>query len=282
MRYPSRLKQDVQRVRTETFSTPWPLDEEIAHVARGVPSHNFLANPAGQLIYIYLTRFVRNASEQVLERPFSSLSILDWGCGKGHVSKLVLDLRPATLESCDIVSDHEDSAFGQETPILSRFGISVTPLHHEYRLPYCDSSFDVALSVGVLEHVPNDRASLAEIARVLKPGGLFFCFNLPTSFSWTQKVSHWRGDFYHDRLYSKDLIQTMLPPAGFDIVDLWYRQILPKNTVRYPAFRTFERLDQFITSHTPFRVFATSIEFVCIKRQASTATAYTDLHEIGS
>jgi ubiquinone/menaquinone biosynthesis C-methylase UbiE len=61
--------------------------------------------------------------------------------------------------------------------------------------------------VGVLEHVPNDQASLSEIVRVLKPDGLFFCFFLPTTLSWTQKVAHMRGNDYHDRLYDEKMVK---------------------------------------------------------------------------
>jgi SAM-dependent methyltransferase len=39
------------------------------------------------------------------------------------------------------------------------------------RLPFASSSFDSAVAIAVLEHVPDDGAALAEIARVLKPGG---------------------------------------------------------------------------------------------------------------
>jgi SAM-dependent methyltransferase len=169
------------------------------------------------------------------------------------------------VESCDPVTDKDDSAFGQETPIIEAFDIRVKPLEHEYVLPYEDETFDVVLSVGVLEHVPYDRASLLEIKRVLKPGGLFFCFFLPTDLAWTQKVAHLRGNFYHDRFYNKALVKEMVSTAGLELLDVWYRQLLPKNTVRYPFFRMFERVDQLVTEHTPLRVFATNIEFVSAK-----------------
>jgi SAM-dependent methyltransferase len=259
------MERSVCSLRSQVFSKDWPLDQEIATIAARVPSHSFLKNPASQFTYVYLTRFVQALSEQILKRPFNTLSVLDWGCGKGHVSKLLRNLSPGVLESCDIASDEEDSAFGQDTPIIKEFNIPVRPLNHEYNLPYKEADFDVVLSVGVLEHVANDRASLAEIRRVLKPGGLFFCFNLPTTLSWTQKISHLRGDFYHDRLYSEQIVKELLHSAGLNLLDLWYRQIFPKNSIAYPNFRLFEKVDQFITFHTPFRVFATSIEFVSYK-----------------
>jgi SAM-dependent methyltransferase len=196
----------VRALRRKVFSTNWPLDENITAVSATLASHKFLENPSGQNLYVYSTRFVKALSEQHFKRPFSDISVLDWGCGKGHVSKLLRDLEPRMLESCDIVTEKGDSAFGQETPILERFGIPVTPLEHEYVLPYESGSFDVVLSVGVLEHVPDDRASLTEISRILKPGGLFFCFFLPTHLSWTQKLAHLRGDFYHDRFYNESVI----------------------------------------------------------------------------
>jgi SAM-dependent methyltransferase len=260
-----QMLPSARLIRTGVFAKPWPLDEDIRTAVEGIHSHRFLANPASQYAYVYLTRFVKALSEAHFHRSFRELAVLDWGCGKGHVSKLVMELEPETLISCDIRADREDSAFGQETPIIDRFGIDVTPLEHEYLVPFGDSSFDVVLSVGVLEHVANDRASLAEINRILKPGGLFFCFFLPTELSWTQKLSHLRGDRYHDRLYSVGRVKELLAEAGMELVDLWYRQLLPKNSVRYPNFRLFERFDQLITEFTPLRYFATNIEFVCVR-----------------
>ncbi len=43
----------------------------------------------------------------------------------------------------------------------------------EQRLPYEDASFDRAIAIHVLEHLPNLPAALEEIERLLKPGGVF-------------------------------------------------------------------------------------------------------------
>lgn len=167
------------------------------------------------------------------------------------------------------MAERGDSAFGQDVPLIKEFGIQVTPLEHEYILPYGSSTFDVLLSVGVLEHVPNDQASLAEITRVLRPGGLFFCFFLPTRLSWTQQICRWRGEDYHDRLYTEGRVAGLLKGAGLNLLDIWYRQLFPKNSVHYPDFRLFEQIDQFITENTNLRYFATNIEFVSVKPSPS-------------
>lgn len=255
----------VRALRRRIFAQPWPLDEEIRTVAGTIPTHAFLHNPSGLLAYMYLTQFVKAQAEQHTGRPFSELAVLDWGCGKGQVTKLMRALGPASVDSCDLLTDSHDSTFGQRTPIIERFGIDVKPLEHEWELPYPDARFDVVLSFGVLEHVGNDQASLAEIFRVLRPGGLLFCFYLPTTYSWTQAIARRRGDEYHDRLYNEPRVDEMLKLAGLRKLDFWYRQILPKNTVHYPNFRLFERMDQMVTEHTPLRHFATNVEFVAAK-----------------
>ena len=39
----------VRSLRTEIFSTDWPLDEDIRETAAPLPSHSFLANPSGSI-----------------------------------------------------------------------------------------------------------------------------------------------------------------------------------------------------------------------------------------
>jgi len=97
----------------------------------------------GQYLYVYLTRFVKALAEKQLGCAFNDLSVLDWGCGKGHVSELIPG--PGPKQSCDILSERDDSAFGQEVLLIKRFGIQVRPLEHEYILPYDSATFDVSL-----------------------------------------------------------------------------------------------------------------------------------------
>ena len=256
---------EMRKLRRRVFRPEWPLDDDLTATASEAESHRFLGNPAAQLPYIYLTQYVAAFAEMWFGTRFGALHLLDWGCGKGHVSKLMQEMHPERLISCDVRTSRGDSAFGQEAPLLARFGISVVPLVHESTLPFADNSFEIVLSFGVLEHVPSDRASMAEIARVLKAKGLFFCFHLPTRLSWTQFVARRGGDNYHDRLYTAGSVGKLLAENGLGLLDMWYRGILPKNRIHYPMFRLFERVDQVATEYTPLRYFATNLEFVCAK-----------------
>jgi SAM-dependent methyltransferase len=58
------------------------------------------------------------------------------------------------------------------------------------RIPYEDNTFDLVVGHAVLHHIPDVRAAMAEVLRVLKPGGRFVFAGEPT------KV----GDFYARKL----------------------------------------------------------------------------------
>jgi SAM-dependent methyltransferase len=84
------------------------------------------------------------------------------------------------------------------------------------RLPFPDNCFDLVLSHEVLEHVQDDRQALAEIFRVLRPGGrlLLFCPN-----RWYPFETHgfyWRGQYHFGNAplinYLPDALRNRLAP----------------------------------------------------------------------
>ncbi len=255
-------------IRKRVFQQPYALDTQLIALARQSPQHAFLTNPSALLIYTYLVEYMRIFSGEWFEdRP---LDILDWGTGKGHITFLLQQhfQRKACVVSCDVASEelaHNDSSFWQDTPIIKGANLEVVPLYHPYQLPFTDNSFDVVVSMGVLEHVPHDQQSLHEIRRILRPRGLFFCFFLPYRWSWTQRLSYARGNYYHDRLYTKQQVKRMTAKAHLALLDIWHRQLLPKNAIHYPAYHQVESLDQWVSTHTPLKYLATNIEFVAYK-----------------
>ncbi|MDR2796192.1 MAG: class I SAM-dependent methyltransferase [Spirochaetaceae bacterium] len=256
---------DAKKLRRDYFSKYFPYDEELKKIidAKQQRSHDFLINPVVQNIHIYLVEYLLAFSCKWFNK--NRFSVLDWGCGKCQVSYL-LKKRNVNVISCDIEREHDDSAFGQDTPIADFANIDVTPLKHEYLLPFADETFDVVLSFGVLEHVSNDRQSLIEINRILKTGGLFFCFWLPCKYSPRQKLEQLKTH-YHDKLYNGK-IKRLLEKTNYNILDYWYRDLLPFRRIPFgrKKFRIMENFDNWLCRNTLLRYFASNIEFVANKK----------------
>ncbi len=87
------------------------------------------------------------------------------------------------------------------------------------RLPFGDAAFDRVIASEVLEHVPDDQAACAELARVLKPGGRL-AVTVPAW--WPEKVCWMLSDDYHApaaagghvRIYRKRRLAWRLAAAG--------------------------------------------------------------------
>jgi SAM-dependent methyltransferase len=90
-------------------------------------------------------------------------SVLDLGCGRGGVVELLWrDVKLAAGLDPDALSLSEHRAAGM--PILRGVG---------EHLPFVDESFDLIVSLWVLEHLRDPAGVLREVHRVLKPGGHF-------------------------------------------------------------------------------------------------------------
>ncbi|MDR0474238.1 MAG: class I SAM-dependent methyltransferase, partial [Treponema sp.] len=246
------IDSNVQKIRLEYFAKYYPYDGELAgivdikqisEIKLKEDSHEFLKNPLVQNMHIYLIEYLLAFSKKWFRR--NNFTVLDWGCGKCQVSYL-LKKRNIDVTSCDIEkTDRGDSAFGQYTPIADFAKINVIPLKHEYVLPFPGDSFDIVLSFGVLEHVSNDKESLIEINRVLKPNGLFFCFWLPYRYSWRSKIIHMKGNNYHDHLYDKKNAKQLLEYSKMELIDIWYRDMLPFKS-KVSKFRIIEAFDNWL------------------------------------
>jgi len=110
--------------------------------------------------------------EILLRRPVrpESLSVLDVGCGGGLLSERFAALGCAVT---GVDRSLPTLAAAREHARSSRLEISYRPGDAE-ALPFGGAEFDVACCCDVLEHVDDVDRVVAEIARVLKPGGLFF------------------------------------------------------------------------------------------------------------
>jgi SAM-dependent methyltransferase len=91
--------------------------------------------------------------------------LLDVGCGDGHFGAVCL--RPAT-GAVDVGIDPDPRSAAEAARSGAYRQVLVGSAD---RLPFPDASFAGVVSNCVLEHIPPLEASLAEIARCLRPGG---------------------------------------------------------------------------------------------------------------
>lgn len=140
----------------------------------GEASAQGLGYPPGLLAAIppaIRERFVGVGNPFALGPIHAGEAVLDLGCGAGFdalvAAQLVgasgrvagIDLSPAMLEVAD--AGRAELGFRQV-----EFRVASVEA-----LPFPDPSFDVALSNGVLNLIPDKPAALREVLRVLRPGG---------------------------------------------------------------------------------------------------------------
>ena len=94
--------------------------------------------------------------------------ILDAGCGNGRYSRFLL--RQADADALITCFDLSPRMLKRARNRLK--SNRVTHVSADLtRLPYPDAFFDAIVCGWVLEHLPDPRPGLAELARVLQPGG---------------------------------------------------------------------------------------------------------------
>nr|HID14397.1 class I SAM-dependent methyltransferase [Anaerolineae bacterium] len=90
---------------------------------------------------------------------------LDLGCGDGHFASVAFD---GPLEA------GLDPWWGPLIEARDRSAYRVLAQAVGARMPYPDGYFATVVSNSVLEHIPQVQPVLAEVARVLQPGGRFY------------------------------------------------------------------------------------------------------------
>ncbi len=154
-------------------------------------------------------------------------------------------------------------------------------------LPFPEATFDTVFSHEVIEHVEDDRATVAEIVRVLKPGGraVIFC---PNRLYFFETHGHyWRGKYYfgntplinwlptplrnrlapHVRAYTARDLRALFRELPVRIV--YHTQIYPgyDNIIaRWPRLGQAIRAVAHAMEHTPLRAFGISHFLVVEKR----------------
>jgi SAM-dependent methyltransferase len=92
--------------------------------------------------------------------------VLDVGCGDGHFASI------AYQEPIDIGLDPMDRDLAEAAIRVPEVYLEVVK-GSATEMPFADGAFATVLSNCVIEHIPDVDATMREIGRVLKPGGVF-------------------------------------------------------------------------------------------------------------
>jgi len=99
--------------------------------------------------------------------------VLEIGCGDGGGAAIFSrKFAPGLYNGLDL-----DPAMIRVAAGRHWHGGGVTPrflLGDAEHLPYRDATFDAVVNFGIIHHLPDWRRGVAEVARVLRPGGLFY------------------------------------------------------------------------------------------------------------
>ena len=151
--------------------------------------------------------------------------LLDLGCGFGRHAY------EGARRGADVVAcDRAEAELGEVQGIFAAMaadgdlptGVMTTSVTGDaVSLPFPDASFDRIIASEVLEHIPDDRAAIAELARVLARGG-HLAVTVPAWLSET--VCWWLSDAYHAplaegghvRIYTEPELRRKLSEAGLE------------------------------------------------------------------
>jgi SAM-dependent methyltransferase len=147
--------------------------------------------------------------------------VLDLGCGAGrHAFEahrrgalvVAVDLDAGELsgakEILDAMTDEGEAPAGA-------LGGAVRA--NALRLPFPDGAFDRVIVSEVLEHIPDDAGAVAELTRVLRPGGTMAVTVpawLPERLCWARSAEYHAIEGGHIRIYTAAALADRLKDAG--------------------------------------------------------------------
>ena len=140
-----------------------------------------------------------------------SARLLDVGCGTGWLAEHFSDYTGVD-GSPDAVA------------AASQRGRNVLLGDADQPLPFEDASFDGVVLKDLLEHVADPVAVVAEVRRVLRPGGTVFASS-PDAQRWV-----W-DDYTHRRPFTRKAFRLLFRDGGFTVERVGYESVMPGTSI---------------------------------------------------
>jgi ubiquinone/menaquinone biosynthesis C-methylase UbiE len=150
---------------------------------------------------------------QLIARYFGDMNsrlALDAGSGKGRFARVLLQLNPqARIVTLDLALAMLAHA---KAPLLPCCGTLT-------QYPFPDHTFDFVYATESLEHAVNIEAAIAELTRVLKPGGKLVIIDKNAEHWGRFKTPAWEQWFHRDQLTS--LLKQHCRSVSSDFISYW-------------------------------------------------------------
>ena len=211
----------------------------------GEPDAARLGNPS------FVWRFGQERRLAIIERYVSlrDRRVLDLGCGLGEYVR-AFARRGGHALGTDIATNRLVQAQERVVATATR-GVEGFMAAAGEALPFADASFDLVVLNEVIEHVQDDRATLREVARVLRPGGTCVLFAPNRLYPFETHGIYWRGRYIFGNIpfvnwLPGSLRDRLVPHARAYRADDWRRLAsgLPLSIIDhgyvYPGFDNIE------------------------------------------
>ena len=181
-----------------------------SHTATAEPDAARLGNPS------FVWRFGQDRRLSIIERyvSLSERRVLDLGCGVGEYVR-AFARRGAHVVGTDIAVERLVEARQRVETTATRSVDGFLAAAGE-ALPFRDGAFDLIVLNEVIEHVQDDRATLQEVARVLRPGGTCVLFAPNRLYPFETHGIYWRGRYVFGNIpfvnWLPDVLRNRLVP----------------------------------------------------------------------
>ncbi len=169
--------------------------------------------------------------------------VLDVGAGAG---KLLQELNQIGWQVEGVDGEQEAVKWAKKR------GVSIKSHDLNKKLPFRSNSFDLVISLDVLEHIKKDKQLLLEIKRVVRPGG-FILVTVP-AYQWL--YSYWDKMLGHFRRYSKKEIKKLGKQVKLKMIFLSFYSsfyLLPAALIRLiKSKNNNQAVSDFQTTPIPF------------------------------